>query len=92
MTPDELLRTELTRAAAAIGAPDGITPALERPRDPAHGDWATNLALTLAKPLAKKPRDIAADLVAHLDLSAAGVASTEIAGPGFINFRLDAGA
>jgi arginyl-tRNA synthetase len=92
MTPDELLRTELTRAAAAIGAPAGIAPALERPRDPAHGDWATNLAMTLAKPLGKKPRDIATELVAHLDLAAAGVASAEIAGPGFINFRFDAGA
>jgi len=92
MTPDELLRTELARAAAAIGAPAGVTPALERPRDPAHGDWATNLAMTLAKPLGRKPRDIATELVAHLDLAAAGVASVEIAGPGFINFRLDAGA
>ncbi len=92
MTPDELLRTELARAAAAIGAPEGTTAALERPRDPAHGDWASNLAMTLAKPLGKKPREIAEALVAKLDLAAAGVASTEIAGPGFINFRLAAGA
>jgi len=92
MTPDELLRAELARAAVAIGAPAGVTPALERPRDPAHGDWATNLAMTLAKSLGRKPRDIAEALVATLDLAAAGVATTEIAGPGFINFRLDAGA
>ncbi len=92
MTPEQLLRDELARAAVAIGAPAGVVPALERPRDPAHGDWATNLAMTLAKPLARKPRDIAVELVAHLDLTAAGVASTDIAGPGFINFRLDAGA
>ncbi len=92
MTPDELLRAELTRAAIAIGAPESVAPALERPRDPAHGDWATNLAMTLAKPLGKKPRDIAEALVAKLDLAAAGVAATEIAGPGFINFRFEAGA
>jgi arginyl-tRNA synthetase len=92
MTPDELLRAALTKAAIAVGAPAGVAPVLERPRDPAHGDWATNLALTLAKPLGKKPRDVAAELVAHLDLAAAGVSATEIAGPGFINFRLDAGA
>ena len=92
MTADELLRTALTRAAMAIGAPDTVTPALERPRDPAHGDWATNLAMTLAKPLSKKPRDVAELLVAQLDLAAAGVAETSIAGPGFINFRLDPGA
>ncbi|MDQ8153526.1 MAG: arginine--tRNA ligase [Gemmatimonadota bacterium] len=92
MTPDELLRAELTRAALAIGAPDSVAPALERPRDPAHGDWASNVALTLAKPLGKKPREIAELLVAKLDLAAAGVSATEIAGPGFINFRLGAGA
>ncbi len=92
MTPDELLRAELTRVAIAIGAPEGVVPVIERPRDPAHGDWATNLAMTLAKPLGRKPREIAEALVAKLDLAAAGVAATEIAGPGFINFRLDSGA
>ncbi len=92
MTADELLRAELTRAARAIGAPDSVVPNLERPRDPAHGDWATNLAMALAKPLGLKPRDIAEALVAKLDLGAAGVAETSIAGPGFINFRFEAGA
>ncbi|MBA4072619.1 MAG: arginine--tRNA ligase [Gemmatimonas sp.] len=92
MTPDELLRAALARAAVSIGAPADITPTIERPRDPAHGDWATNLAMTLAKPLGRKPREIAEALVATLDLAAAGVAATEIAGPGFINFRLDNGA
>ena len=92
MTPEQLLRDELTKAAIAIGAPASTVPALERPRDPAHGDWASNLAMTLAKPLGRKPRDIATELVAKLDLSAAGVSATEIAGPGFINFRLNAGA
>ncbi len=92
MTPDELLRAELARAARALGAPEGLTPVLERPRDPAHGDWATNLAMMLAKPLGRKPREIADAIVAQLDLSAAGVSETTIAGPGFINFRLDAGA
>jgi arginyl-tRNA synthetase len=92
MTPEQLLRDELAKAAQAVGASATVTPVLERPRDAAHGDWATNLALTLAKPLGKKPRDVAAEIVAQLDLSAAGVAATEIAGPGFINFRLDAGA
>ena len=62
---------------------------LERPRDPSFGDWTTNVAMTLAKPLGKKPRDIAQALIDTLDLPAAGVKSAEIAGPGFINFRLD---
>jgi arginyl-tRNA synthetase len=82
------LRDALARAAVALGAPAGTTPALERPRDPAHGDWATNLAMTLAKPLGRKPREIADALVAQLDAKAAGVAEATVAGPGFINFRL----
>ena len=53
---------ELARAARALGAPDDVAPVLERPRDPAHGDWATNLAMTLAKPLKKKPAEIAQDI------------------------------
>ncbi|MBF8222359.1 arginine--tRNA ligase [Halomonas sp. 328] len=54
-------------------------------KDKAHGDYATNLALMLAKPAGKKPRDLAEALVAALPESAA-VSKTEIAGPGFINF------
>ncbi|MHB1297689.1 MAG: arginine--tRNA ligase, partial [Gemmatimonadaceae bacterium] len=85
----DALRAELTRAAAALGAPEGTQPSLERPRDPAHGDWATNLAMTLSKPLGRKPREIADALIAALDTKAAGVAEATVAGPGFINFRLD---
>jgi arginyl-tRNA synthetase len=87
----DALRAELTRAAVALGAPTDIAPLLERPRDPAFGDWATNVAMLLAKPLGRKPRDIAQRLVETLNREAAGLASAEIAGPGFINFRLDAG-
>jgi len=60
---------------------------VERTRDPSHGDWASNLALALAKPAQQKPRDIAQALVAALPASPA-VIKTEIAGPGFINFFL----
>jgi len=84
----EALRDAIKRAAIAIGAPDDIQPNLERPRDPAHGDWASNVAMTLAKPLGKKPRDVADALIAALDTKAAGVSETTVAGPGFINFRL----
>jgi arginyl-tRNA synthetase len=89
-TDVELLRAELTRAAASLGASDGIEPVLERPRDPAFGDWATNLAMVLAKPLGQKPRDLAQKLIAAIDRGAAGISSAEVAGPGFINFRMDA--
>ena len=89
MNQAEVLRAEIARAARTIGAPDDTTPVLERPRDVAHGDWATNVAMTLAKPLGKKPREIAEALVAAMDLAAVGVSSAEIAGPGFVNFRFD---
>jgi arginyl-tRNA synthetase len=64
---------------------------LERPRDPTHGDFATNLAMQLAKALKKNPRDIARQLVAELPVSVL-VTAAEVAGAGFINFRLDATA
>jgi len=86
----DALRREITRAAVSLGAPDDIVPLLERPRDPAFGDWATNVAMVLAKQLGQKPRDLAQKLIGALDRDAAGLASAEIAGPGFINFRLDA--
>ena len=86
----DALRAELTRAADGLGAPAGTEPLLERPRDPSFGDWATNLAMVLAKPLGRKPRELAQQIVASIDREAAGIASAEIAGPGFINFRLDA--
>lgn len=65
---------------------------LERPRDPAHGDWATSLPLSLASRLRRPPRDIAQDIIRRLDLKEAGVDRVEVAGPGFLNFHLSAGA
>lgn len=85
----DTIRAGLVAAARKIGASDAIEPVLERPRDSAHGDWSTNLALTLARPLKRKPREIAEALAAALDLEDAGVSRVEIAGPGFINFYLD---
>ena len=70
-------------------AADGVKVAetVERTRDPSHGDFASNLALRLAKPAKQKPRDIATALVDALPANDI-VASTDIAGPGFINFTL----
>ena len=90
MSSTEQLRAELTRAARSIGAPEAIEPVLERPRDPSFGDWATNLAMVLAKPLRSKPRDVAQGIVNAIDFHRAGIRSAEIAGPGFINFRVNA--
>ena len=87
MKAPEVIREALVQAASRLGAPN-VEVALERPRDPNHGDLATNLALTLAKTLGQKPRAIAERLVANLELPATVVRKTEIAGPGFINFFL----
>ena len=84
----DLLRAELARVARSLGAPDDLAPQLERPRDPSFGDWATNLAMVLAKPLGRKPRDLATAIVERIDHSRAGISAAEIAGPGFINFRV----
>src|SRR5687767_6680739 len=83
------LRAELARAARTLGAPESVDPVVERPRDPAFGDWATNLAMVLAKPLGRRPRDLAQELIAAVDFRRAGLKSAEIAGPGFINMRVD---
>jgi arginyl-tRNA synthetase len=92
VSADAVIRAELVRAARALGVTDDIDPVMERPRDPAHGDWATNLAMTLARPLKKKPAEIAKDLIAAMNLDDAGVAEATVAGPGFINFRIAAGS
>ncbi|MGR3676613.1 MAG: arginine--tRNA ligase [Paracoccaceae bacterium] len=61
--------------------------AVEPPRDPAHGDMATNAAMVLAKPAKMKPRDIAEALAAKL-VADDRITSAEVAGPGFLNLRL----
>lgn len=90
MKPQDVLTPALLDAAATIGAsvPSAGAFALGPTRDPAHGDFATNLALVLAKPLGDKPRAVAERLVAALKLPEGFVAKVEIAGPGFINFFL----
>lgn len=82
-------------AMAAEGAlPAGLETAnvtVEPPRDPAHGDMATNAAMVLAKPAGMKPRDIADALAARLTEDPR-IESAEAAGPGFLNLRLSAAA
>lgn len=85
---EDALRAEIRKAARAIGAPDDFDPVLERPRDASFGDWATNSAMVLARPLKKKPREIAEALLREIDRGRAGLSGVEIAGPGFINFRV----
>ena len=79
-----LVQQAVRRAYPA--APD-IVPELERPKNAAHGDFATNVAMHLAKQVGQKPRDVAQAVVAAIGQDAA-IAKCEIAGPGFINFTL----
>ncbi|WP_106495998.1 arginine--tRNA ligase [Lentibacillus sp. Marseille-P4043] len=59
---------------------------LEKPKDKSHGDFASNIAMQLARIAKKAPRQIAEDIVANLDQTKAAIEKVEIAGPGFINF------
>src|SRR5690242_2679801 len=89
MTSAERIRAELIAAARELGADESVDPVIERPRESSHGDWATNLAMTLAKPLRKRPQEIAGLLRDRMRLAEAGVERIDIAGPGFMNFWLD---
>ncbi len=99
MTPAELsqaLHAVLTAAVAdgalslaAADVPAHVT--VERPRSREHGDWATNVALQLAKRVGMPPRDVARVLAERL-AGVPGVAAVDIAGPGFLNITLDTAA
>ena len=85
-----LVIDSLNALTADCTLPEGLSfdnVAVEPPRDPAHGDMATNAAMVLAKPAKKKPRDIAEALAAHLAQDDR-ITSAEVAGPGFLNLRL----
>lgn len=83
------LTNALERAAKKLGARDGVEIQLDRPQNPSHGDLATNLAMVLAGSLSRPPREVAQALLEELDLPALRIDKAEIAGPGFINFKID---
>ncbi|WBB79452.1 arginine--tRNA ligase [Micromonospora sp. WMMD882] len=95
MTPAELAEVVLSAAHAVFterGLDRAALPertAVERPRNPEHGDYASTVALQLAKKVGQPPRELAAALAEQLG-RAPGIKSVEIAGPGFLNIRLDA--
>lgn len=90
---ESLLRSALESAVAdgELGLAEVPQPFVERPRDPSHGDWATNVAMQLAKPAGMPPRKIA-EIVAARIAEDDAIAAVEIAGPGFINLRLSSEA
>ncbi|GAA2154290.1 arginine--tRNA ligase [Nocardioides koreensis] len=98
MTPDQISTTivDVLQALVADGTvtlPDGVptTVTVERPRQKGHGDYATNVALQLAKKAGTNPRELATLVQQRLE-AAEGVAAVEIAGPGFLNITVEAGA
>ncbi len=86
----ERIAAEVAAMAAAGSLPTGLDTTrigIEPPRDPAHGDLASNAAMVLAGPAKRRPRELALLLAQRL-LKIEGVATAEVAGPGFINLRL----
>ena len=82
---DALIRARVAGALSYEKLPEYT---VERPREAAHGDYATNVAMLLAKPCRKAPRDIAKLIAEYIDFSDSPIEKMEIAGPGFINFRM----
>jgi arginyl-tRNA synthetase len=96
VTPAELSAAVRSAVAACVEAGDfgGTVPAevvVERPRNPEHGDYATNVALRLAKPAARPPREVA-ELIAARLRDADGITKVDVAGPGFLNITLASGS
>ncbi|MGE2732457.1 arginine--tRNA ligase [Mycolicibacterium vaccae] len=97
MTPAdlaELLRATATAVLTEHGLDTAALPAtvtVERPRNPDHGDYATNLALQLGKKVGANPRELAGWLAAAL-AEQDGIAAADVAGPGFVNLRIEASA
>ncbi|MQA34851.1 arginine--tRNA ligase [Modestobacter roseus] len=92
MTPEQLsdvvrsaVAAAVERGDLAVAVPEDVV--IERPKNPEHGDYATNVALRLAKPAARPPREVAEVLAAQLR-EHEGVAAVDVAGPGFLNVTL----
>ncbi len=81
------LSLQLSPVLQALGVPESITPTFEKPRTESHGDLTTNIAMIAAKHLKTNPRQLAQQIIEKLKLDSTIVEKTEIAGPGFINFR-----
>ncbi len=80
--------TAVSRLTRALSEAAGVPVEIERPSDPSHGDYATNVALRLARQLARPPREVAEELAGQV-AEIAAVERTEVAGPGFLNIFMD---
>src|SRR5262249_61510665 len=96
-TPAELAVAVLDAARAALTERDvdpatlPATTSVERPRNPEHGDYASNIALQIGKKAGVSPRELAASIAEHLQ-RIPSIVSVEVAGPGFLNIRVSAAA
>jgi arginyl-tRNA synthetase len=96
VTPDDLSDAVLAAVRAAVDSGELTMPVpesvrIERPKVKEHGDYATSIALQLAKPAGRPPRQVAEAIARQLS-AAPGVARVDVAGPGFLNITLDSGA
>jgi arginyl-tRNA synthetase len=96
VTPAELSEAVLAAVRAAVDSGDLTVPVpesvrIERPKVKEHGDYATSIALQLAKPAGRPPREVAEAIARQLS-QASGVAKVDVAGPGFLNITLDSAA
>jgi arginyl-tRNA synthetase len=96
VTPAELSTAVVSAVRAAVDAGDLAVPVpetatVERPKNREHGDYATNVALQLARPAGRPPRQVAEVVAAHLRQTP-GISRVDVAGPGFLNIVLDSAA
>src|SRR5919205_554319 len=96
VTPEQLQDAVRTAVAAAVqrgalpvAVPDEVV--VERPKNPAHGDYATNVAMRLARPAGRPPREVA-EVIAEELRAQPGIATVVVAGPGLLNITLAQGA
>ena len=91
---EEAIRQAVNHALSGMGVEDADV-RLEEPKDPSHGDLATNVALTLARKLGRSSRgiaeEIAEEITSRIDTEDFGIESVRVAGPGFLNFKLGFG-
>jgi len=96
VTPEELSTTLREAVARAVEAGEFVAEVpsevvVERPKNRDHGDYASNIAMRLAKSAGKPPRDVAESIAGHLR-ALPGIEAVEIAGPGFLNITIDSGS
>jgi arginyl-tRNA synthetase len=87
----DYLREKILASLRSLGISQDVVLNFDKPRVPEHGDLTTNVAMILAKGLGKNPRQLAGEIISHMDTDPVLLHTPEAAGPGFINFRFKDG-